>query len=60
MRLSKKAIKDFKKIYKEEFGDNLNDKEACEKFLRLVNLLRVILKVPTKKDPDHEFHSSPD
>lgn len=48
MRLSKKTIKEFKKIYREEFGEAITNKEACEKFLRLINLLRTILKEPNK------------
>lgn len=30
MRLSKEAIEEFKKIYKEEFGKEISDKEAYE------------------------------
>jgi hypothetical protein len=49
MRLSEKAIKELKEIYQKEFGENITDNEACEKFLRLVNLLRAILKQPSIK-----------
>ena len=52
MGLSKKAIREFKEIYYQEFKEKITYEEAQEKFLRLVNLLRVILKVPTKKDQD--------
>ncbi len=52
MGLSKKAIKDFKKVYMEEFGEEITYEKAHEKFLSLVNLLRVILIVPPKKDQD--------
>jgi hypothetical protein len=54
MRLSKEAIEEFKEIYQKEFGESITDAQACEKFYRLVNLLRTILKKPTKKDQDHE------
>jgi hypothetical protein len=54
MRLSKEIIEKFREIYEEEFGEKITDTEASEKFLRLVNLLRAMLKVPTKKDPDHK------
>lgn len=54
MRLSEKAIKEFKEIYESEFGEKITDSQACEKFHRLVNILRTILKVPIKKDQDHE------
>jgi len=49
MMLSKEAIKEFKEAYFKEFGERITDVEACEKFLRLVNLLRAILKQPATK-----------
>ena len=52
MRLSKKTIREFKKIYYEEFGEKITTKEAHEKFLRLINLLRAILKVPSTQNQD--------
>ena len=54
MRLSKEVIEKFRKSYEKEFGEKITHTEAYEKFLRLVNLLRAILKVPIKKDQDHE------
>jgi len=54
MRLSKEVIEKFREIYEEEFDEKITDADACEKFLRLVNLLRVILKVPIKKGQDQE------
>jgi len=47
MRLSRETIEEFRKIYKQEFGEDITDKEAYDKFLRLVNLLRVVLKEPS-------------
>ena len=38
MGLSKKAIEEFKEIYREEFGEEITYEEAHEKFLSLVNL----------------------
>ena len=52
MGLRKKAIKEFKEIYYEEFEEDITYEEAHEKFLRLINLVRVILKVPSKKVQD--------
>jgi hypothetical protein len=49
MRLSKEAIEEFKEIYQKEFGESITDAQACEKFYRLVNLLRAILKQPSTK-----------
>jgi len=54
MRLSKKAIEEFKEIYEKEFGEKITNSEAYDKFLRLVNLLRTILKTSSKKDQDVE------
>jgi len=50
MRLSKKAVKEFREIYYEEFGEKISTKEAHEKFSRLINLLRPILKASSKQD----------
>jgi hypothetical protein len=47
MSPSKETIEEFKKIYQDEFGETISDSQAYEKFLRLVNLLRVILKEPS-------------
>lgn len=52
MRLSKKVVQEFREIYCEEFGERITEKEAHNKFLRLVNLLRAILKIPLKKDQE--------
>jgi hypothetical protein len=43
MKPSQEVLDRFKKIYREEFGKELTDKAAFEKFLRLVNVLRVII-----------------
>lgn len=44
MKPSEKTIEEFKNIYRAEFEETISDSQAYEKFLRLVNLLRVILK----------------
>ncbi|MFH1561853.1 MAG: hypothetical protein ABIF11_00330 [Nitrospirota bacterium] len=44
MQPSDEIIEQFQKIYFEEFGQEISQKEAYEKFLRLVNLLRVITR----------------
>jgi hypothetical protein len=49
MELSKKAIEEFKEIYEREFDEKITNREAYEKFFRLVNLLRAILKQPSTK-----------
>ena len=42
--LSKKAIDDYKKIYKDTYGKNLSDKEALEKATKFLNLFKTIYK----------------
>jgi len=44
MKPSKENIEELKRIYQDEFGEKISDSQAYEKFLRLVNLLRVVLK----------------
>jgi len=44
MKPRKILVDEFKQRYFQEFGEEISDQEAYEKFLRLVNLLRVILK----------------
>lgn len=43
MKPSQEVLDRFKKIYREEFGEELSDEVAFDKFLRLVNALRVIV-----------------
>ena len=59
MRLSKETIKEFKEIYYEEFGEEISEKEACEKFLSLVNLLRTILRPSSRRDCAGEYLNLP-
>lgn len=52
MRLSNKAINDFKKIYLEEFGIKLTDDETNQKGLRLLNFIKLIYRpIPTINYP---------
>lgn len=55
MSPSKDTIEEFKRIYQEEFGETISDSQAYEKFLRLVNLLRVILKEPSPDAPANDL-----
>jgi hypothetical protein len=52
MKIINEIIENFRKIYFEEFKEEITKKEALDKFLRLVNLLRTILKASSKKDQD--------
>lgn len=46
--LSETAIKDFKEVYKAEFGEELSDKEAVELGINLLTLFNHVYK-PVKK-----------
>lgn len=41
MKPSHETIEKFKRLYTQEFGENLSDAEAYERFSRLVNVLRI-------------------
>jgi len=42
MKSDQKIIEQFKNIYKEEFGEELSDKDAFDRFSRMVNALRMV------------------
>ena len=44
MRLSKKAIKEFKGIYHKEFGRKISDQEAQELGANLISLFKIIYR----------------
>lgn len=43
MKPDPETINKFKAIYEEEFGEELSDEAAFEKFSRAVNVLRIIV-----------------
>lgn len=47
--LSKKALDEFKQIYKQEFDQILNDTEALKKAVALLTIFKLIYKPVTKK-----------
>ncbi len=49
MKPSDEVIEKFQRIYFEEFGEDISGKEAYEKFLRLINFLRVLLRPSSNK-----------
>jgi len=52
MRLSEKAIKEFKEIYFREYGKSISDDEAQEMGQRLISLFRIIYRpIPGKDIP---------
>ena len=42
MRLSHQAIEDFKKIYKEEYGEEISDAEAEDLGIRLLLFIKAV------------------
>jgi len=44
MRISSEATEEFKKIYNEEFGDDLTDDQAQECALRFLRLFQLLLQ----------------
>jgi len=44
MKLTEEAIKDFKRIYLEEFGEALSEEEAQERAHRFLTLFRLIYR----------------
>ena len=42
--VSKKALEEFKVIYKAEFGEKLSDEEAMGKGTKFLNLMKVIMR----------------
>ncbi|MFA5208389.1 MAG: hypothetical protein WC428_07150 [Candidatus Paceibacterota bacterium] len=48
--ISEKALKEYKAIYKKEYGINLSDKEATEQATKLLSLMKVIYRPISKED----------
>ena len=46
--LSQKAIADFKRIWKEEFNQELTDEKAKEVGVRLLNFFKVLYKIDSE------------
>ena len=44
MKLSEEAIKEFKKIYYQEYGKQISDEEAQEKGQNLLSLFKIIYR----------------
>lgn len=43
MMIDKETLEKFKAIYKNEFGEDIDDKEALDGFTRLVNVVRIVI-----------------
>jgi len=58
MRLSKEAIKEFKEIYNEEFGERISDKQAQEMGANLLSLFTIIYRPISKTDQSNDANES--
>jgi len=54
MKLSKKALDEFKAIYKAEYGVELSDGEALDKGIRLLRLFKAVYK-PIKSTTQNKY-----
>jgi len=50
--ISKERLKEFKKIYKKRFGENLSDQIALEKATKLLNLVKDVYRPMIKEEYD--------
>jgi hypothetical protein len=48
--ISEEALKEFKTIYKKEFGIDLSDKDALESVTKLLTLEKAVYKPMTKEE----------
>ncbi len=52
--LSKKALSDFKTIWRKQFSEDISDEKATEEAINLLNLFNVIYR-PIKKEWADEY-----
>lgn len=52
--LSDKAIKEYKEIFKNEYGQDLTYAEAREQSERLLKFFEILLKIDQKVNKNHE------
>ncbi len=50
--ISKEKLKEFKKIYKNRFGEHLSDQIVSEKATKLLNLVKAVYQPMTQKEYD--------
>jgi len=50
--ISKESLGEFKKIYKEEFGEEISDQEALEQATKLLRLVEIVYKPTTQEEYD--------
>lgn len=50
MKISEKALKEYKAIYKKEYGIDLPDEDALEQATKLLNLMNIVYRPILKED----------
>lgn len=50
MKISEKSLKEYKAIYKKEYGIDLPNEEALEQATKLLNLMKIIYRPISKDD----------
>jgi hypothetical protein len=50
--ISKEALKEFKRIYKKKFGEDISDKDALDEATNLLNLYKAVYLPVTRTDYD--------
>lgn len=56
MNPSDELIEEFQRRYKQEFGEEISREQAHEKFMRAVNLVRIVLRPRPTKELGTMFH----
>ena len=52
MTVSPKALKEYKEIYRKQFGKDISDADALEQATKLLRLMEVVYKPMTQEDFD--------
>ena len=59
MTLPKKAIEEYKQIYKKQFGEELTDAEAQEQATNLIEFFELLIAIDKKKPQNKETVKKP-
>lgn len=57
MRIGQNTLDEFKRIYKKEFEEEMDDKEAYDRFTRLINVMKILTSKNIDTDPVSRIHS---
>lgn len=57
--ISQEALKEYKKIYRKQFGKDISDVDALEQATKLLNLMKIVYKPMTKEEFDELAKRNP-